>query len=97
MPHNVMVGIDLGTCTTSLAIPKVRHSIDGSKRVTIEVIQNHQDGDNKTPSVVFFQDLKKQFVGKVAERKQLTNLKEVLYDAKRILGRNINEKEIQEY
>ena len=71
-------------------------------RVDIEIAQNIDVGDSQTPSMVYY-GLKKdgtqmQLIGQPAKLKQGSNFfKNVLYDAKRILGRDFDDAKLQEY
>ena len=70
-------------------------------RVDIEIAQNIDDGDYWTPSMVYY-GLKKdgtlqQLIGQAAKNKQGSNFTNVLYDAKRILGRDFDDAKLQEY
>ena len=80
-----VLGIDLGTTNSVVAIVKngVPH-----------VIQN-RSGYKLTPSVVALAQNGKQLVGSMARRQAVTNPKNTIYAAKRLIGRKYASKEVQ--
>ena len=93
------IGIDLGTSNSMVTYFKL-DVIKGSKiNGRIEVVQNINDNNIITPSVVFFNEKneKNPLIGYAAKEKMVQQFEQVCYDSKRILGRNFGDPEIQEY
>lgn len=80
-----IIGIDLGTTNSAMAV------MQSGKP---EIIAN-SEGNRTTPSVVAINKNKERLVGQVARRQQVTNPKNTLYEVKRLIGRNFNDKEVQ--
>jgi molecular chaperone DnaK len=59
-----------------------------------EIIAN-SEGNRTTPSVVAINKNGERLVGQVARRQQVTNPKNTIYEVKRLIGRNFNDKEVQ--
>lgn len=92
-----VIGIDLGT--TNSAVAYIRDSNDKKSSVIIE----NDGGDRTTPSVVAF-DIKQHqdnknvglpIVGTRAKRQQLINPENTFFATKRLIGRSIDDKEVQ--
>ena len=79
------IGIDLGTTYSCIGV--YRNS-------SVEIIPNEK-GDRTTPSVVAFLD-NEIFVGEQTEFKTIKDPKNKIYAIKRIIGRNYDDKEVQE-
>ncbi len=80
-----IIGIDLGTTNSAMA------AMQSGKA---EIIAN-SEGSRTTPSVVAVNKNKERLVGQVARRQQVTNAKNTVYEVKRLIGRNFNDKEVQ--
>jgi molecular chaperone DnaK len=82
---NEFIGIDLGTTNSCV-------SVNG------KVIAN-SEGKNTTPSVVFFDEKgdKVLTVGQSAKKQTIINPKQVVFEAKRLIGRKFNDPEVQEF
>jgi molecular chaperone DnaK len=80
-----IIGIDLGTTNSCVAV------MEGDKARVIE----NAEGFRTTPSVVAFLDNGEVLVGDPAKRQAVTNPKNTIYAAKRLIGRRFNEKEVQ--
>jgi len=80
-----IIGIDLGTTNSAMAV------MQSGKP---EIIAN-SEGNRTTPSVVAVNKNKERLVGQVARRQQVTNPKNTIYEVKRLIGRNFNDKEVQ--
>jgi molecular chaperone DnaK len=80
-----IIGIDLGTTNSAMAV------MQSGKP---EIITN-SEGNRTTPSVVAVNKNKERLVGQVARRQQVTNPKNTIYEVKRLIGRNFNDKEVQ--
>lgn len=80
-----IIGIDLGTTNSAMAV------MQSGKP---EIIAN-SEGNRTTPSVVAINKNKERLVGQVARRQQVTNPKNTIYEMKRLIGRNFNDKEVQ--
>lgn len=80
-------GCDLGTNMSCAAIWKDGH---------VEVVANAQ-GNRITPSYVAFSaDGKERLVGDAAKNQAATNPTRTIFDAKRLIGRNFSDAEVQE-
>jgi len=80
-----IIGIDLGTTNSAMAV------MQSGKP---EIIAN-SEGNRTTPSVVAINKNGERLVGQVARRQQVTNPKNTIYEVKRLIGRNFNDKEVQ--
>ena len=83
--EDLPIGIDLGTTFSCIGV---------YRNAAVEIIPNEK-GDRTTPSIVSFlgNDI---YVGEQAEYKRLKDPKNKIYAVKRIIGRNFNDKEVQE-
>lgn len=79
-----VIGIDLGTTNSCVAI---------SENGTIKVIEN-AEGARTTPSIVAYTD-SETLVGAPAKRQAVTNAKNTIYAAKRLIGHKFEDKEVQ--
>lgn len=79
-----IIGIDLGTTNSCVAI------LEGK---TTKVIEN-SEGARTTPSIVAYTD-SEILVGQPAKRQAVTNAKNTIYAAKRLIGRRFDEPTIQ--
>lgn len=79
-----IIGIDLGTTNSCVAAV-----VDGKAKV----IPN-AEGHNTTPSIVAFTK-DGIVVGEVAKRQMVTNPKNTIYEAKRFMGRQFDDPEVQ--
>jgi molecular chaperone DnaK len=80
-----IIGIDLGTTNSAMAV------MQSGKP---EIIAN-SEGNRTTPSVVAVNKNSERLVGALARRQQVTNPKNTIYEVKRLIGRNFNDKEVQ--
>jgi molecular chaperone DnaK len=80
-----IIGIDLGTTNSAMAVMQAGKP---------EIIAN-SEGNRTTPSVVAVNKNGERLVGQVARRQQVTNPKNTIYEVKRLIGRNFNDKEVQ--
>jgi len=80
-----IIGIDLGTTNSAMAV------MQSGKP---EIIAN-SEGSRTTPSTVAVNKNKERLVGQVARRQQVTNSRNTIYEVKRLIGRNFNDKEVQ--
>ena len=80
-----IIGIDLGTTNSAMAVMQSGKS---------EIIAN-SEGNRTTPSVVAVNKNGERLVGQVARRQQVTNSNNTIYEVKRLIGRNWNDKEVQ--
>ena len=79
------IGIDLGTTFSCIGV---------YRNAAVEIIPNEK-GDRTTPSIVSFLD-DNIYVGEQTEYKRLKDPKNKIYAVKRIIGRNFDDKEVQE-
>jgi molecular chaperone DnaK len=80
-----IIGIDLGTTNSAMA------AMQSGKA---EIITN-SEGARTTPSTVAVNKNGERLVGQLARRQQVTNSKNTIYEVKRLIGRNFNDKEVQ--
>ena len=80
-----IIGIDLGTTNSCVAI------MEGN---TTKVIEN-AEGARTTPSIIAYQEDGEILVGAPAKRQAVTNPRNTIYAAKRLIGRKFEEKEVQ--
>src|SRR5512141_2505648 len=81
MASNKIIGIDLGTTNSVVAI------MEG---MTPKVLVNQQ-GSRLTPSVVAFTDRGERLIGQPAKHQQITNPKNTVFSIKRFMGRRHKE------
>ena len=82
-----IIGIDLGTTNSCVAV------MDGKN---VKVIEN-SEGSRTTPSVVAYTDKGERLVGQAAKRQAVTNHENTFYAIKRLIGRKVNDPELQKY
>jgi molecular chaperone DnaK len=80
-----VIGIDLGTTNSCVAI------VDGDKTVVIP----NTGGYKTTPSMFAISQDGKRLVGHLAKRQAITNAKNTVYAAKRLIGRRFDSPEVQ--
>ncbi len=81
-----ILGIDLGTTFSAMAI------VEGGQPRIIE----NSEGERTTPSVVAISKSGERLIGTLARRQAITNPKNTIYSAKRLIGRRFSDKEVQE-
>jgi molecular chaperone DnaK len=82
-----IIGIDLGTTNSCVAV------MDGNQPRVLPAA----DGARTTPSVVAFTEHGNVLVGTAARRQAVTNPRRTIYAAKRLIGRKVNEPEVQRF
>ncbi|RXZ33950.1 molecular chaperone DnaK [Oxalobacteraceae bacterium CAVE-383] len=80
-----IIGIDLGTTNSCVSV------MEGGQPKVIE----NSEGARTTPSVIAYQEDGEILVGAPAKRQAVTNPKNTIYAAKRLIGRKFDEKEVQ--
>ncbi len=80
-----ILGIDLGTTFSAMAV------VEGGEPKIIE----NKEGNRTTPSVVAVSKNNERLVGLLAKRQQVTNPKNTIYSAKRLIGRRFSDPEVQ--
>ena len=83
--EDLPIGIDLGTTYSCIGV---------YRNASVEIIPNEK-GDRTTPSVVSFLD-DDIYVGEQTEYKRIKDPKNKIYAVKRIIGRNFDDKEVQD-
>ena len=86
MAKNVVIGIDLGTTNSCVAIME-----NGKPRV----IEN-SEGDRTTPSIVAYTEDGERLVGQTAKRQAVTNHKFTFNAVKRLIGRKYDDKNLHD-
>ncbi|HLB42562.1 MAG TPA: molecular chaperone DnaK [Gammaproteobacteria bacterium] len=81
MATNKIIGIDLGTTNSCVAV------MEGDK---VKVIEN-SEGARTTPSIVAYLDNNEVRVGQPAKHQAVTNPKNTIYAVKRLIGRRYDE------
>jgi len=76
-----ILGIDLGTTNSCMSV------MEGGEPVVLE----NSEGARTTPSVVAFTKSGERLVGQAAKRQAVTNPKNTVYSAKRLIGRKFSE------
>jgi len=76
-----ILGIDLGTTNSCMAV------MDGGEPTVLE----NSEGARTTPSVVAFARNGERLVGQAAKRQAVTNPKNTIFSAKRLIGRKFSE------
>ncbi len=80
-----VIGIDLGTTNSCVAI------MDGSQAKVLE----NAEGTRTTPSVVAFLENDEKLVGQPAKRQAVTNAKDTIFAAKRLIGRSFDDETVK--
>lgn len=80
-----ILGIDLGTTFSAMAVLK-----EGEPKIV-----ENKEGARTTPSVVALSNSGERLVGVIARRQQITNPKNTIFSAKRLIGRRFNDSEVQ--
>lgn len=84
---SIVLGIDLGTTNSAMAY------VVGGKPVIIE----NSEGDRTTPSVVFYNKKDGSVItGAIAKRNMVLNPKDVIYEAKRFIGRHFGSEGVKQ-
>lgn len=76
-----ILGIDLGTTNSCMAV------MDGGQATVLE----NSEGARTTPSIVAFTKSGERVVGQAAKRQAVTNPKNTVFSAKRLIGRKFSE------
>jgi molecular chaperone DnaK len=76
-----ILGIDLGTTNSCMSV------MEGGEPVVLE----NSEGARTTPSVVAFTKSGERIVGQAAKRQAVTNPRNTVYSAKRLIGRKFSE------
>jgi len=76
-----ILGIDLGTTNSCMAV------MEGGEAVVLE----NSEGARTTPSVVAFTKNGERLVGQAAKRQAITNSRNTIFSAKRLIGRKFSE------
>ena len=76
-----ILGIDLGTTNSCMSV------MEGGQPAVLE----NAEGGRTTPSVVAFSKDGERLVGQAAKRQAITNPKNTIFSAKRLIGRKFDE------
>src|SRR5487761_702539 len=80
-----ILGIDLGTTNSAMAVVEAGQP---------KIIEN-KEGGRTTPSIVAMTKTGETLVGVLAKRQAITNPENTIYSAKRLIGRNFSDPEVQ--
>jgi molecular chaperone DnaK len=80
-----VIGIDLGTTNSCVSI------MEGKQAKVIE----NAEGQRTTPSVVAFLEKEEKLVGQPAKRQAVTNPKDTIFAAKRLIGRTFDDQSVK--
>lgn len=86
MSRNVVIGIDLGTTNSCVAVME-----PGGKPRVIE----NSEGDRTTPSIVAYTKDGERLVGQTAKRQAVTNAENTFFAVKRLIGRQFGDPVIE--
>ncbi|MDX1535609.1 MAG: molecular chaperone DnaK [Candidatus Spechtbacterales bacterium] len=81
-----IIGIDLGTTNSAMAVVEAGEP---------KIIEN-KEGNRTTPSIVALAKNGERIVGLLAKRQAVTNPKNTIHSAKRLIGRHFDDAEAQE-
>ncbi len=87
MATNKVVGIDLGTTNSCVAI------LEGGDPVVIP----NNEGGRTTPSIVGFTEIGERLVGSIAKRQAITNPQNTVFAVKRLIGRRFKTNEVESF
>ena len=82
-----VIGIDLGTTNSCVAL------MEGDQPVVIP----NREGARTTPSIVAMTESGERLVGQIAKRQAITNPENTIYAVKRLIGRKLQDKEVQKH
>jgi molecular chaperone DnaK len=85
MASNKVLGIDLGTTNSCMAI------MEGGEPKVIE----NAEGARTTPSIVGFSKSGERLVGRIAKNQAITNPDKTVFSIKRFMGRKLQDPEVQ--
>ncbi|MBI2023372.1 molecular chaperone DnaK [Candidatus Giovannonibacteria bacterium] len=80
-----IIGIDLGTTNSAMAV------VEGG----VPKILENAEGARTTPSIVAFSKTGERLVGLLAKRQAVTNPRDTIFSAKRLIGRKFTDAEVQ--
>ena len=80
-----VIGIDLGTTNSCVSV------MDGNEVIVI----TNREGSRTTPSIVAFTNAGERLIGQVARRQAAKNPKATIYAVKRLIGRSMDDPEVQ--
>ena len=80
-----IVGIDLGPTNSEIGV------VEAGEPIIIE----NKEGNRMTPSVAAISKSGERLVGLLAKRQAITNHKNTIFSAKRLIGRRFNDSEVQ--
>ena len=80
-----VIGIDLGTTNSCVSV------MDGNEVIVI----TNREGSRTTPSIVAFTNTGERLIGQVARRQAAKNPKATIYAVKRLIGRSMDDPEVQ--
>jgi len=81
-----ILGIDLGTTNSAMAI------VEGGQPRIIE----NKEGNRTTPSVVAISKSGDRLAGLLAKRQAITNPRNTIFSAKRLIGRKFGDPEVEQ-
>ena len=81
-----IIGIDLGTTNSCVAV------MSGGEPTVIA----NSEGARTTPSVVAITDKDERLIGQIAKRQAITNPENTIFSVKRLMGRKVTSREVQD-
>lgn len=81
-----IIGIDLGTTNSCVSV------MSGGEPTVI----SNSEGARTTPSVVAITDKDERLIGQIAKRQAITNPENTIFSVKRLMGRKIASREVQD-
>lgn len=86
-----LIGIDLGTTNSCVAVFEGTNSSDGPESTVIP----NPEGARTTPSIIAFTETGERLVGQIAKRQSATNPTRTVHAVKRLMGRKFAEPDVQ--
>src|SRR5690606_38775287 len=86
-----LIGIDLGTTNSCVAVFEGTNSSDGPESTVIP----NPEGARTTPSIIAFTETGERLAAQIAKRQSATNPTRTVHAVKRLMGRKFAEPDVQ--